>query len=107
MRTSVQFSKTLGRILNTSDFYALASALTVIILCPLPSDLPLLLIIEVSSDFRSRKIHITEAIEAILREKRVQNRTQAAIRAMNDGSSICAKENGSYHLAGIPDRAIS
>jgi two-component system, NarL family, nitrate/nitrite response regulator NarL len=60
----------------------------------------------------ARKIHITEAtvkvhLKAILRKIRVQNRTQAAIWAMNNGSSICAEENGSYHLAEISDRAIS
>jgi len=59
----------------------------------------------------ARKIRITEAtvkvhLKAILRKIRVQNRTQAAIWAMNNGSSIWAKENGSYHVAEIYDRAV-
>jgi two-component system, NarL family, nitrate/nitrite response regulator NarL len=48
----------------------------------------------------ARKIRITEAtvkvhLKAILRKIRVQNRTQAAIWAMSNGSSIWAKEDGS------------
>jgi two-component system, NarL family, nitrate/nitrite response regulator NarL len=45
----------------------------------------------------ARKIHITEAtvkvhLKAILRKIRVHNRTQAAIWAMNNGSSIWTKD---------------
>ena len=48
----------------------------------------------------ARKINITEAtvkvhVKAILRKIRVQNRTQAAIWAMNSGSFIPAKNNQS------------
>jgi two-component system nitrate/nitrite response regulator NarL len=52
----------------------------------------------------ARKIHITEAtvkvhLKAILRKIRVHNRTQAAIWAMNNGSSISTKDNGSSALS--------
>jgi two-component system nitrate/nitrite response regulator NarL len=52
----------------------------------------------------ARKIHITEAtvkvhLKAILRKIRVHNRTQAAIWAMNNGSSISTKDNGSSTLS--------
>jgi two-component system nitrate/nitrite response regulator NarL len=60
----------------------------------------------------ARKIRITEAtvkvhLKAILRKIRVQNRTQAAIWAMNNGPSIWTKENGSYHVAEICDRVVT
>jgi two-component system nitrate/nitrite response regulator NarL len=52
----------------------------------------------------ARKIHISEAtvkvhLKAILRKIRVHNRTQAAIWAMNNGSSLSAKDNGSSALS--------
>jgi two-component system, NarL family, nitrate/nitrite response regulator NarL len=60
----------------------------------------------------ARKIQITEAnvkvhIKAILRKIRVQNRTQAAIWAMNNGPSIWAKKNASYHVARVSDGPVS
>jgi two-component system, NarL family, nitrate/nitrite response regulator NarL len=55
----------------------------------------------------ARKIHITEAtvkvhLKAILRKIRVHNRTQAAIWAMNNGSSIWTKDAGSSALSRLP-----
>jgi two-component system nitrate/nitrite response regulator NarL len=52
----------------------------------------------------ARKIHITEAtvkvhLKTILRKIRVHNRTQAAIWAMNNGSSISTRDNGSPVLS--------
>jgi two-component system, NarL family, nitrate/nitrite response regulator NarL len=52
----------------------------------------------------ARKIRITEAtvkvhLKTILRKIRVHNRTQAAIWAMNSGSSISTKDNGSSVLS--------
>jgi two-component system nitrate/nitrite response regulator NarL len=54
----------------------------------------------------ARKIHITEAtvkvhVKAILRKIRVQNRTQAAIWAMNNGSFIPVKDNQSAAMPKI------
>jgi len=55
----------------------------------------------------ARKIHITEAtvkvhLKGILRKIHVQNRTQAAIWAMNNGSSISTADNGSPALSKFP-----
>jgi two-component system, NarL family, nitrate/nitrite response regulator NarL len=55
----------------------------------------------------ARKMHITEAtvkvhLKAILRKIRVHNRTQAAIWAMNNGSSIWTKDTVSSALSKFP-----
>jgi two-component system nitrate/nitrite response regulator NarL len=59
----------------------------------------------------ARKIHITEAtvkvhLKTILCKIRVQNRTQAAIWAMNNGSSIWVKETDSCPVAEVVDRTV-
>jgi two-component system, NarL family, nitrate/nitrite response regulator NarL len=52
----------------------------------------------------ARKIHIAEAtvkvhLKTILRKIHVHNRTQAAIWAINNGSSISTRDNGSFALS--------
>jgi two-component system, NarL family, nitrate/nitrite response regulator NarL len=55
----------------------------------------------------ARKIHIAEAtvkvhLKTILRKIHVHNRTQAAIWAMNNGSSISTRGHGSFALLKFP-----
>jgi DNA-binding NarL/FixJ family response regulator len=64
-----------------------------------------------SNKFIARKIDVAEAtvkvhVKAILRKIRVQNRTQAAIWAMNNGSFISAADGASLVVSNSPTQPL-